>query len=367
LNRHIQCLRGIACGLVVLYHVIGPDPSGGLRISDGILRVLNDNLAYLRMPLFTVLSGLVYGMRPFVRGTDGRRFLLGKARRLLVPMLMVGTSFAVLQAIIPGTNNVVGDWRLLHIVPVGHFWFLESLFWVFVLLWGLERAGWLARPNRYAVVFATAVVIYLTVRAPRVLGLDGAVYLLPYFLGGLAVMRFGVWPRLRTFPVLVILAVVAAAGVWWLGLPLPRNARFELPTLAIGLSLCGLCLAVRLEWAWLARLGTSSYAIYLFHVFFTAGSRITLELLGLAYVPWQIVAGVIAGLTGPMAIEWLAAANRWSALLLLGRRAVRGEASLMPIAMPADVEADRVPPGPYRRDLPERPPSSLPGPGNHRD
>ena len=57
MNMRVETLRGLACVLLVLYHVIGIDSSTGMRVEDGPVRWLNDGLAYLRMPLFTFLSG----------------------------------------------------------------------------------------------------------------------------------------------------------------------------------------------------------------------------------------------------------------------------------------------------------------------
>ncbi|MBV5298625.1 MAG: acyltransferase [Rhodoferax sp.] len=162
MNLQIETLRGLACLLLVAYHMVGADPGNGLHLEDGPLRWLNDGLAYLRMPLFTFLSGLVYGMRPFAG--NSRAFLLGKTRRLLVPMLVVGTVFAVLQANIAGTHAVAMPWYLLHIQPVGHFWFVESLFWVFLVIWALECRQWLQRLPASLGVLAAACVLYLTVR-----------------------------------------------------------------------------------------------------------------------------------------------------------------------------------------------------------
>ena len=54
-------------------------------------------------------------------------------------MLVVGTAFAVMQAMTPGANSSIEDWRFLHLKPVGHFWFLESLFLVFLALVPLEH------------------------------------------------------------------------------------------------------------------------------------------------------------------------------------------------------------------------------------
>ncbi len=319
MNRHIETLRGLACVLLVLYHVIGADPGNGLRVADGPVRWLNDGLAYLRMPLFTVLSGLVYGLRPFAPSDSSRAFLLGKVRRLLIPMLVVGTLFALLQAATPGANRAVTDWRLLHIEPVAHFWFIESLFWVFLLVWWLERSAVMLKPSGFALVGAASVVLYLTVRGPHLLGIEGAIYLLPYFLAGLGVARFGAWRHLQHPGLQLGLLLLGLLAVVSMGMPVPNPDRRTVWILLAGLALCGLCLSLRLEWRWLARIGTASYAIYLFHVFFTAASRIALEKAGLAIFPLQLSLGLLLGLLGPILIDTYASRRPWSALLLLGK------------------------------------------------
>ncbi len=321
MNPRIQSLRGLACLLLVLYHVIGADPSNGLRVSDSPLRWMNDGLAYLRMPLFTFLSGMVYGLRPF--DGDSRRFLGGKVRRLLVPMLVVGTLFAIVQANVPGTNSSVENWWTLHLVPVAHFWFVESLMWIFALVWLLECMHGLDSGRAFVAVWAAAAVVYLLVPGTRWLGIDGAIYLLPYFLCGLAVTRFSLWPRVATRPVQALLLALAALAAWQIGKPIPNPDRHTVWFLVVGVALCGLCLGMRLNIRWLARIGTASYAIYIFHVFFTAGSRVTLGKLELAILPLQIALGLAAGLLGPMVLEHFAARHRWSALALLGRSAPR--------------------------------------------
>ncbi len=303
MNRHLESLRGLACVLLVLYHVVGADPSSGLRVVEGPVRWLNDGMAYLRMPLFTELSGLVYGLRPFAPGDSSQAFLLGKVRRLLLPMLVVGTLFALLQAAMPAFNQEIANWRLLHIEPVAHFWFVEALFWVFLLVWLLERSGCLRQLPGFALASAAALALYLTVRGTRLLGIEGAIYLLPYFLAGPGVMRFGLWPRLENRWLQGALAALALLAVVSMGLPVPNPDRRTVWMLLAGLTLCGLCLSWHLEWRWLARIGSSSYAIYLFHVFFTAGSRMALEQAGLSIFPLQLALGLLLGLVGPIWID----------------------------------------------------------------
>ena len=50
-SLEIETLRGLACLLLVLYHVIGP-LGGGLKIDLGSpFRVIADSMVYVRMPL----------------------------------------------------------------------------------------------------------------------------------------------------------------------------------------------------------------------------------------------------------------------------------------------------------------------------
>ena len=317
MNMRIETLRGFACLLLVIYHVVGADSSYGLLVEGGPVRWLNDGLAYLRMPLFTFLSGLVYGMRPF--GGDSRAFLTGKARRLLIPMLIVGTVFALLQALTPGTNSTQGPWYLLHLQPVGHFWFVESLFWVFLVIWALERWHLIRDIKGFVLVLAAACTLYLTTRGWPWLGIDGAIYLTPYFLAGLAFSRFPLTPRLANPWLRLGLAALAIVAVASMGMPVPNPDRRTAAMLLAGISLCVLSLGLGLVIAPLARIGRHSYAIYLFHVFFTASARIGLDLLKVDYLPLDILLGVTLGLAGPIAIARIASRFKWPALLLLGK------------------------------------------------
>ncbi|MFO1413331.1 MAG: acyltransferase [Burkholderiales bacterium] len=321
-SLRLDTLRGLTCLLLVLFHVVGSEPTSGLRVADGALRTFNDALCYVRMPLFTFLSGLVYGLRPCTG--DGRAFLGGKARRLLVPMLFVGTLFAILQSALPATNfgaDGAGhrDWWLLHVEPVGHFWFVEALFWIFLLVWALERRQLLATPGRFALVWLAAALADVVLRGPRWLALDGALFLLPHFLAGLAVSRFGLAVRLETAWMRALCLAAAAAAIVQLGMPAPNPDRHGAWILLAGTALCALAAGTRIESPWLARIGASSYAIYLFHVFFTAGSRVALTGAGVTALSVQIAAGVAAGIAGPIQLEAWASRIAGLRTLLLGQ------------------------------------------------
>ena len=318
MKQQIETLRGFACVLLVLYHVIGADPAGGLQVTEGPIRWGNDTLAYLRMPLFTFLSGLVYGLKPFTG--DSNRFLRGKVRRLLLPMLVVGTLFAVLQNLVPGTHAEAYNWWRLHLEPVAHFWFLESLFWVFLVVWLLELAR--VMNTRIGMVMTCMVAGLVYVWAPKgwyMFSIEGAFYLLPYFMVGLAITRLNLQPWLRRPAILMVLCLLAWSAATHLGALGFGTDRRTLWVLVMGVMLCALCLVPSWEWRWLARIGTASYAIYLFHVFFTAATRIVLHRVGVDVLPLHLTLGLLMGVAGPVLVNQLALRNRWSALLLLGK------------------------------------------------
>lgn len=65
-NLSIETLRGIAILLVVIGHVIGSAPDGGMKIDfPHPLRYFYVWIDYIQMPLFTAIAGWVYALKPF--------------------------------------------------------------------------------------------------------------------------------------------------------------------------------------------------------------------------------------------------------------------------------------------------------------
>ncbi|WPU97154.1 acyltransferase family protein [Mucilaginibacter sabulilitoris] len=94
----METLRGLAIILMVLGHVIGGTSRDGLQVADdSIWRFSYYALQYIRMPLFTVISGFVYAYKPVSRFTTNSKFIAGKINRLLIPLVVVATLFYLLQ------------------------------------------------------------------------------------------------------------------------------------------------------------------------------------------------------------------------------------------------------------------------------
>lgn len=309
----IDTLRGLACILLVAYHVVGNNPSIGLQLESGFLREVSDLLKTVRMPLFTFLSGIVYAYRPLTENWP--TFLKGKARRLLIPMLIVGTAFAIIQSLVPGASNKVENWWLLHIVPVQHFWFVEALFWVFIFIIPFELKRLFDNKIFVAIVICFFILLALQQPYTKYFGFKGFIYLAPFFLFGVSMVRF----EFRTLSVLQSLLgfTLLMLTVYFFVNDVDGRSFVGCITGMFG---CYFLLGLKLEVRWLAKIGIYSYSIYIFHVFFTAGSRIILKRLPEFYIEVDFLIGLILGLVGPIIVYFIAKQIPLGRLLLLGEK-----------------------------------------------
>jgi peptidoglycan/LPS O-acetylase OafA/YrhL len=188
----------------------------------------------------------------------------------------------------------------------------------------LESTGQLRTPGRWlAWVLGLAALESLWSPPTEFFSLNEAPYLLAFLLWGLGAMRF---PELFTRRVLAVLLVVLLAGIalqqaalrHTLVLPnLDRNS--PLGTL-VGLAGTVLLFRAGAVWGPLVWLGQYAYAIYLLHVFGTAGMRIGLRFEGVTSLPVLFLACLAAGLLFPIAAERVCERFAWTRVLVLGRR-----------------------------------------------
>ncbi len=310
----VQTLRGLACLLLVVYHVIGATESQGLRIHDGWLRQLTEALVALRMPLFGLVAGAMYGFS----SKRGWSLVRNKAARLLWPMLSVGTLFALVQYAMPNSNYRIDELYLLHIVPVAHYWFLESLFLIFCCLALAETVLPLRSVRSWWIYFMASVVVYLAHPGIIWFSVLGATYLLPYFLLGVGLTRLQ-WDARQEQPKTGLLRIVLGALlVAWQMLQMPELERFSAPMLLAGLLLSSGFWSLGLRNTLLSRIGDYSFAIYLFHVFFTSATRMALHALAIdTHVPVLLIS-VPAGLLGPVVLQQLISRSPTVSTYLMG-------------------------------------------------
>ena len=300
--RNLETVRGVACLLLVAYHVVGNTIARGLKLppsSDWHYAMASFDL--IRMPLFTILSGFLYGQRR-TQLHDLGIFALKKLRRLGLPLLVL----TVLT--VAGRHWVYGE-RLDLITALIHsyeqFWFLQALLVIFALV-ALVDSVWM--PSAGVILILALGAAFESSRHSELttlFSIGSALYLLPYFLFGLLLSQSPEILNNRHAGWLAI--VVATATVWIHQLSLlgylPEITRNSLAGLGCGIAFCILMLRFLPRIQMLHAVARYSYSIYLWHVAFAAAGRLALIAIDIG-ATWVLFLGSVAvGLVGPILLH----------------------------------------------------------------
>ena len=318
----VDTLRAIACLALVSFHVVGNSPAAGMElISDHWLSVVNRTFSDMRMPLFSFLSGLVFVSLD--RTSRSSYALIGsKVRRLLLPMLSVGALFWMARDMMGQGQQPLAT---IAFMPFAHFWFLQATFLIMVTFIAISALSG-GRSTLVAVglmCFGASFWVFGILPKSNVFSVVQALYLAPFFMCGYLCGRVRL-PKIHGVAAFVILS-----GLSGLGYLLATNFLVVDPTVrraicvGSGLLFCATLLSIRPQNRMLASLGTMSYAIYLFHVFFTAGMR---ETMGHVWPQMPVallwLVCMMVGILGPIALYHLITRNRLISFSLLGVKAL---------------------------------------------
>jgi glucan biosynthesis protein C len=324
-DLNIETLRGLAILLMVLGHVIGYNSDLGLKVKDdSVWRFSYYILQYIRMPLFTVISGYVYAYKPLSRFPSTNKFIGRKINRLLFPLVVVGTLFFIVQYLTPGTNADVaigGIWRI-YFFHYAHFWFLQGMMVVFLIIALLERYHILDSLKSSLICLVIFACIFLSDQPHNdFFSLNEVPFLLTFFTLGLTLKRF--YDALFTKTTIIVAGVLfSCAMVYQLSLfSVPISAVLNNAlTLVIGACSCLLLIKfgpknVKLIW-----LGNFSYAIYLFHVFGTAAARMILLKAHVSNNLVHVFGGMILGIGLPITLHMIVPRHSIFSLLFFGEK-----------------------------------------------
>lgn len=325
-SARVQSLRGLACLLLVAFHVIGSHSDSGMVVPDNSWwRAFANIFTPLRMPLFTFLSGFVYAYRPVNTGKMGL-FIRKKFIRLWLPLLTVSTLYYLATLVVPdatGQRPIDEAWRIYFFNYV-HFWFLQAIILIFAATLVLEKLGALETLGRFSAVLAVALVLSSMANADEVsfMSWRNALHLAPFFLLGLGANRYFdalsrsrvVWSCAMLFA--VTMGTHAHHMATWSGIAQANSV------LDIAIGVTG---TLTLIWFFpysrvLATLGAFSFAVYLFHPFFVAFAR---KMLGLMHVTGHGSAFMVcltAGLIGPAILDRVVSRIPVVRTALLGQR-----------------------------------------------
>lgn len=170
--KEYDFLRAIAVLLVILghctYYKIKTDYGGidyGINaeqtLTGMILKLITRTLYSFHMPLFIALSGCLWAVRIRNKGIQSFRSLVkNKGRRLMVPFLLTaffwsiplkylsgywnGSFIEIIQQILLGQILMFGNFN-------SHLWFLQSLFFIFILAYFIEKFNCRQCPVKFIV------------------------------------------------------------------------------------------------------------------------------------------------------------------------------------------------------------------------
>lgn len=130
------------------------------------------------MELFVLLSGYIFGYQLLVLKKDFtlKSLAKNKLKRLIVPSLV----FGVLYALIFYWNKDFFTVAYRVLSGAGHLWFLQMLFWCFILAFLLYKSG---MSDKYKFLILIGAIAISTVNIP--LRLDKAFYYLFFFYLGI--------------------------------------------------------------------------------------------------------------------------------------------------------------------------------------
>jgi fucose 4-O-acetylase-like acetyltransferase len=317
----IDAIRGIACILLVAFHVIGEKPEFGLRLEyDHPFALFAEIFIHLRMPLFAMLSGFVYAYRPASGARIGDYFK-GKARRLVLPFLFAATLFAGVNTVLGGAYAVpLADFWQVYVISYSQFWFIQSVLILFIVVGLMDAVFGAEKAWPILALIGLAGLLFLTrvAEGVEVFSLGKAIYLAPFFLTGIALNRLG--DRIPVIAGYVIagltllgLAAHAADTLMEPGMTTDRRTWIAL-FLALGLS--SSLVIYRFRARPLELIGRYSYTIYLYHLFAVFGLQFVYDRLGMPPSPVGLALGVAFSLALPMiAHEMARYTGRWVPLI----------------------------------------------------
>ncbi|MEP1539422.1 MAG: acyltransferase [Paracoccaceae bacterium] len=320
----INSLRTIAFTMLVSYHVVGLGTTSGLGLDyPHVLRFYADYLIHVRMPIFAVIAGFVYGMRP-VHLPDYRRFIGGKVRRLLIPGAIAALIFALAGTLMGNrfARTPTDIWEVF-LFPYAHYWYLQTMMVVFL---GSALADALLKGRHTHWLFLGACAFSLSnIWMPTFFSLRAVPFLLPFFLFGVLLYRnFHLFYQARN--VVLGLCLIVVVGVsylqahhYWAEGTLMLGRRTP-SALVFGVAACTFLFLAMPRIALLDRLAPFAFTIYLYHVFGTSGMREVLEKLGVDALMPKVILGLIAGIALPIVLHKLAEQTGLTRRLVLGLR-----------------------------------------------
>lgn len=301
--------RALCCVLIVLYHVVGDGPSGGLRLSsENGLVVLNDLLFYLRIPLFAFVAGMSFDLLGMAK-LPPTKFIGITMKSLAIPTLI---TIIVFLAISNLTNTSFAlplwdTWKAV-LLPYGHFWFIQSLIVLLVVFYLMLQISQKQHLLFLSVAMVLPIFLIDWVRIDF-LSIGNALVFCPFFAAGIVFSKFDnvllqfLRKHLTVFILTSVLVLVIAVSVnasKVIDHQVPTMVAYLISALFVMLTLisAGKIPLIRI-------LAPFTFYIYLWHVFGTSAARRLLYHFDVESTAIHVPVGVAAGIFVPLLLLFL--------------------------------------------------------------
>jgi fucose 4-O-acetylase-like acetyltransferase len=311
----IDFAKGIAIFLVVVGHAGRGIFNAGVPDAHGLLALLDKTIYAFHMPLFFILSGITFGLRP---PTNNIIILAKKIWRLFYVMAIWTYAFLFLRAMAGDNANASGAWANVLVFPLppfAHFWFLWALLlniFVFTIcrsvLWRFTSDSVFWAGSLLIVLFVNFLV---SVPSPFIPYFSQALhYSVAFVVGAIIAVR----PALNNISEPPKHLIAAALFVIVLIVSLNIDLPISEVNIGIIISVCLLPLLIFISdqfsasrWVrFIIYFGALSLPIYVMHTMFSALLRIILLKGGVDDLFVHLALGVVIGVTGPLAVYQIA-------------------------------------------------------------
>ena len=281
-DQGIETLRTVAMFWIVLAHVAGISPGGGLGYSETpTIQYLMQTIGFFPIPMFVLISGYLYARKP-IKSSMFASFLGQTLTAIMLPAIGVGVLLYLAKAIGYGNFDTLSFKNLAVslLYPKNHLWFLYALCWTYIAIGLIQLSGLISTPKKWLITIVVTVVFELSADINiETFAISKIPYMLSFFLLGYGLHHYQeeFWPKAAQLPLLLISLALISYNQWtWHSDNLLDSGMFMLLERATSLVVLPLIYIYRPSIKPLAAIGPLTFIIYLFHPFGAAIARTAL-------------------------------------------------------------------------------------------
>lgn len=302
-EKWLDSAKGFAILLVVLGHTFRGYTSANMYSNmENIWKYIDFTIYSFHMPLFFIISGYVYNKFSTLKNIkEYPRFILKKFLNLIIPYFIFCSIQLGIKIILDGSTNSgasIKDILLLPIYPKEQFWFIYTLFFIFMFIPILD----LKIKNKKAILITLFILkIALIFFNPQIFAISSVMDWAFYFYIGCILEEL----RLNKIPSTFLLVAYLILNIFIYKFNIIDNYIFSIIIALIG-SLAVVNLFMTKEYIQDIKLfkilGKYNFEIFLLHTIVGSGMRIVLIKLGVYNLGLHLILDIGTAIVIPIVI-----------------------------------------------------------------